>query len=178
MVAGNGEPQRQFGSMTDTYSRGDLRRCAVEAVVAKLKRRFFAEQIEAVVGGTSDIERLAEQPGATCEFTGWRGGRQFAIECHGFEAKQGFKGADEDASGHAFRLAGDIHTKVHAIDEIDIGVPGLAEHYAVSVCDAAKAVRCRVGGRGDVRSQIGLNLDYASGKPACFGPMGEELTEQ
>ena len=127
--------------------------------------------------GAGDGEGLAEFAWAAGEFCAGDVGCELAVEGHFRQAEQGFERADEDGAGHAFRLAGDVDAVVHAVDEVDVGVAGFAEHDGVAGRDAAKAVGGRVGD-GAVRAVVGFDFDDATGEPAVCGAPGEELAEQ
>ncbi len=90
-----------------------------------------AGYVEAVFG-QGDTEGLAETAGSGAEEIWFGGGGEAAEAGHGFEAGDGLEGADEDSSGLAVGLAGEVEAVVHAVDEVDVGEAGRAEEYRVA----------------------------------------------
>jgi len=180
--------------VADADSGSDFDWAGRPRVISKLQRRARIEQIEAVMSCAGDCKRPAQaawtsgEPGIESGIesgvesgveSGICGVRwQLAIDGHRFASQDRFQSADEDATGFAFRLAGDIDAVIHAIDEIDVGVTRRPEHYAIARRNTAKAVGRRVWRGSDVRAQVGFHLDNASREPACVGAMGEQLAKQ
>jgi len=159
-IAGERESQWKVGGMADADSGRDIDGAGKKVVLAELQWRAWAEQVHAVVIRAGDGEGLAKFAWAAGEFGARGAGCELAVQGHFRLAEHGFEGADEDGAGQAFRLAGDVDAVVHAVDEVDIGVAGLAEHDGVAGRDAAEAVGCGVGD-GAVRAVVGFDLDDA-----------------
>ena len=66
----------------------------------------------------------------------------------------GSSGADQDASRAALRLGDHVQALVHAVDEVHVGVAGLAEHHASAGSDAAPGMRCAI-----LKAQVGFRFD-------------------
>jgi hypothetical protein len=92
---------------------------------------------------------------------------------HGFEAVEGIEGADEDSSGFAGTMRGDVEAVVHAVDEVDIGVSGWAEEDCVVGSEAAGRVGCRVD-----EAEVGFDFDDAGGEAFALEVADEELAEE
>src|SRR5690606_26803981 len=84
--------------------------------------------------GNGDAQRLAELAGAGAELAV---GETAAALLHLEQAILGFEGADQHG---AARLADDIQAPVNAIDPVDIGVSGRAEHGRVARGGAIEAM--------------------------------------
>ena len=63
-----------------------------------------------------------------------------------------------------------VHAPVHAVGEVDVGVPGRAEHHRVARGAAPVGVRGRVAGRAGVR----LDLGDPDGDPAGVQPAAQQ----
>jgi len=148
-----------------------------ETVVEKLKRGGGIEQVESVVGGAREGERLAEAAGAGGKLAGRCIGRKTAVEGHLGEAGQGLQGANQYAAGGAFDLAGDIHAEITAVDGIDIGMAWGAEDDAVPRRGAAIGMSGRVGWIV-VRAEVGFDFDNATSKDAGSGFVRKDFPEQ
>ena len=85
----------------------------------------------------------------------FRGGTAAA---HGGDSSDRFQGANQDTAGLADRLRDEVQAFVHAVDEIDVGVAGLIEHYAGAIGDAAPGMSGAV-----VDAQVGFHFDDSSG---------------
>jgi len=96
----------------------------------------------------------------------------FSRSRHFLCAEERFERAEEDRSGLAFRLTGNIQAVVIAVDEIDVGVAGWAEENGGAGGIASSGV-----GGGIGFSEIGLNLDDAAEK-GNFPVPHEHLAEE
>ena len=186
-MAGNGKSQRQVGSVADADPGCDGDRLGLPFVLTQLQGGIGIEQIEAIVLGTGDGKRSAKASGAAgelaccgfdCAFGCWIVHGDTSIDGHCFDAQHRFEGADEDAAGFAFWLAGHIDAVVHSVDEVHVCVTGRPEHDLVSGRDSAKAVRRGIGSLGDVGAQVGLYFDDAPGEPAGWGARSKQLAEK
>lgn len=182
-MAGQGKAQGQIDGVADADAGRNEDLCDGEAIVADLEGRGGPEQVQAVVRGAGESERLAEASGAAGELTGGhflvRFGGESAIGSHLRESQNGFKGAEEDAAGLALGLAADVHAEVSAIDGVDVGVAGGAEEDAVAWGGAAMGVRRGVG-RLVVRAEVSLHLHNAAddGLGAGVRHVHQQLAEQ
>jgi hypothetical protein len=95
-----------------------------------------------------------------------------AAPTHDLHSGERFQGAQQHSPGDARRIRRDVEAVVHAVREVDIGVPGRAEHDGVAGGTATEGVRRRIGFAG-----VGLGLDDPAGKQA-FGGAKEEDTPQ
>jgi len=77
---------------------------------------------------------------------------------HGFEAVDWIEGSDEDSSGFAGKMRGDVETVVHAVDEVDIYVSGWTEEDGIAGSEAAGCVGCRVD-----EAEVGFDFGDAGG---------------
>lgn len=156
------ETERQVGGLADADAGRDEDMAEGETVVAHLERRGGIEEIEAVVRGPREGERLAEAAGAGGEQARGGAGREAAVQGHSSEAGEGFEGAEQDAAAPAFYFAGEIHAVVAAVDEVEIGVAGGTEENAVARGGTAMGVGRGVSER-IVRAEVGFDFDDAAG---------------
>ena len=76
-----------------------------------------------------------------------------------------------------FRLAGNVQAEVHAVNRIDISVPGQPEQHLVARRWSAMCVRRRVR-RIVVRAEIRLHLHNPAGDDSCRAAMDKQLAQQ
>ena len=110
------------------------------------------------MGGPGDIESLTETAGASSEELGFGVVGKAAEVGHGFEAVDWIEGSDEDSSGFAGKMRGDVETVVHAVDEVDIYVSGWTEEDGIAGSEAAGCVGCRVD-----EAEVGFDFGDAGG---------------
>lgn len=121
----------------------------------------------------SDVESLTETAGASGEEL-WFGVVGKAAEIgHGFEAVDWIEGSDEDSTGVAGKMRGDVEAVVHAVDEVDIDVSGWAEENCVAGSETAGCVGCR----GD-EAEVGFDFGDAGGEAIALQVADEELAEE
>lgn len=176
-MAGQGEAQRQVYGVADADADGDERFAKGAAVVADLKRRAGAGEVEAVVGSAGEAEGPAQAAGAGGEHARLHVCSEAAIGCHGIEAGDGFERAQQDAAGLTFDFATDIGAEVLAIDAVDIRMARRAEQDLV----ARRGAAIGVGGgvrSGVVRSEVGLDLHDAAGEGAGGSAVHQQLVEE
>jgi hypothetical protein len=92
---------------------------------------------------------------------------------HGFEAVDWIEGSDEDSSGFAGKVRGDVETVVHAVDEVDIYVSGWAEEYCVAGSETAGGVGCRVD-----EAEVGFDFGDPGGEARALEVADQELAEE
>jgi len=92
---------------------------------------------------------------------------------HGFEAVDWIEGSDEDSSGFAGKMRGDVETVVHAVDEVDIYVSGWTEEDGIAGSETAGCVGCRVD-----EAEVGFDFCDAGGKAFALEIADEELAEE
>lgn len=136
----------------------------VHGVLALSDEQGVARQVGTVVLA-GDCERLAEFAGAVCQSLCVV--TKFAHLLFAFNRDDA---PNQDAFPGAFGLRHSIHVPVHAVDEVDVGVPTRAKHDLVSLGLAAEGVGGVVCG-----AQVALGLGYLAdqggtaqllGKPA------------
>jgi len=127
-----------------------------ETVVEDAQGRFGAGYVEAVLG-EGDSKGFAEAAGTGAEEPRLYGRWQAAKASHGFKSCYWLEGADEDAAGFAFWLAGEVQTVVHSVDEIDVGETGRAEEYGVARGFSDEGMRGRIG-----EAKVGFDFGDAS----------------
>ena len=143
-----------------------------KAVVEYAQRRFGAGYVEAVFG-EGNSQGFAEATGTGAEELRFYGRWESAKACHGFKSCYWLEGADEYAAGFAFRLAGEVQTVVHSVDEIDVGETGRAEEYGVARGFSDEGMRGRIG-----EAKVGFDFGDASGEALAVEITGDELAEQ
>jgi len=92
---------------------------------------------------------------------------------HFFHAGERFEGAEQNASGLAFRFAGDVETVVGAVDEIDVGVAGWSEQDG----SAGGVAGGGVGG-GIVLAEVGFDFDDAGGERGFSAFTNQHLAQE
>jgi hypothetical protein len=92
---------------------------------------------------------------------------------HGFEAVDWIERSDEDSSGFAKKMRGDVETVVHAVDEIDIYVSRWAEENCVAGSETAGCVGCRVD-----EAEVGFDFGDSGGEALALEIADEELAEE
>ncbi len=92
---------------------------------------------------------------------------------HGFEAVDWIEGSDEDSSGFAGKMRGDVETVVHAVDEVDVYVSGWAEEDCVAGSETAGRVGCRVD-----EAEVGFDFGDAGGEALALEVADEKLAEE
>jgi hypothetical protein len=70
-------------------------------------------------------------------------------------------------------MRGDVETVVHAVDEVDIYVPGWAEEYCVAGREAAGCMGCWVD-----EAEIGFDFDDSGGEALAVEIADEKLAEE
>jgi hypothetical protein len=80
----------------------------------------------------------------------------FAV--HGGDSRDWLERANQNTTGLAWGLADEVEAFVHAVDEIDVGVAGFAEHDAGAIGDAAPTMSSAV-----VDAQVGFHFYDPSG---------------
>ena len=120
-----------------------------------------------------DVECLTETAGASGEEFGFCVVGKAAEVGHGFEAVDWIEGSDEDSSGFAGKVCGDVETVIHAVDEVDIYVSGWAEEDCVAGSETAGGVGCRVD-----EAEVGFDFCDAGGKAFALEIADEELAEE
>ena len=176
-VGMDSETERQIGGVADADAGRNEDMAHAKAVVAHLERRGRIKEIEAVVRGPREAERLAEAAGAGGEQVRSGVGRKAAVAGHPIETCEWVKRANEDAAPKARCFARDVHAVVAAVDEVEIGVAGGAEENAIARSGAAMRVGGGVGAR-IVRAEVGFDLDDAAGEQAGAGAMGKYFAEE
>jgi hypothetical protein len=185
-VAGNDEtkgPIEGFVGLVDADAGGHQRLGDGESVVAHLKSGLAIRQIQSVVAGAQDTHCLAEAAGAGGQLAGeadWgsrSGLGQSAVAGHLFLSGDGFERADQYAASLPPGLTRNVHAGVAAIDDIDVGIAGVAEKHQVTRSGPAVGVGGGVG-RIIVRAEIGLGFHDAAGEEAGVGSMDQELAQQ
>src|SRR5579864_2404585 len=159
------ESQRPIGAMPDAdaggnadaqrfWKRGRVNRqgafCKIGSVVAAAYAQS-QRQLARTIGQIFDAARSGSAP------------------LHARDSLQRFHGAEQNASGAAFRLGHHVQALVHAVDEVHIGVAGLAEQHARARSDAAPGVR-----RPVLETQVGFRLD----DPAGSRPVHQDGSQQ
>ena len=92
---------------------------------------------------------------------------------HGFETVDWIEGSDEDSSGFAWQMRGDVETVVHAVDEVDIYVSGWAEEDCVAGSETAGCVGCRVD-----EAEVSFDFGDAGSEAFALEVADEELAEE
>ena len=82
--------------------------------------------------------------------------------CHCLQPGERFERAEQDASGAAFTLAGDIQAIVISVNEIDVGVPRWTEQDGVAQGLAAVGMGC-----GVFVAEVGFDFDDAGSETRC-----------
>src|SRR5438093_11068284 len=100
--------------------------------------------------GTPDLAWTAEQLGLRS---------MVALRSHEVDAGQRLQSAEKDCSGRTAPLGCDIQAVVHPIAEVDVGIPGRAEHDRVASGSTSEGVGSGVG-----RPRVRLRLDDPSGQ--------------
>jgi hypothetical protein len=126
------------------------------AIVLNLQIRIGGSQVGSVVTLAGYSEGATQPAGAG------GGGSQTANRLN--RAKQ-------NAASPALRLAGDVQAKVHAIDEIDIGMTRWAEQHRVSCSLAGKGVRSRIG-----LAKVSFQFDDAAYHPSCYQQLSQQFS--
>ena len=88
---------------------------------------------------------------------------------HFLHAGERFEGAEQNASGTAFGLAGDIEAVVVAVDEVNVGVARRPEQNR----GAGGVAGGGVGG-GIVLAEVGFDFDDAGGETEIWAPLPVE----
>lgn len=153
-----------------------------ESIIANLEAGAGRGEIEAVVAGADDGERLAEAAGARRELRGEAAGQgtgpvKAAVADHLLDSRDWLQGTNEHATGLAFGFAGDVHAEVAAVDGVDVGVTGVAEEDFVARSGATMGVGSGVDGVV-VGAKVGFDLDDAAGDYALIGLVNQDLAEQ
>src|ERR1700739_3032355 len=126
--------------MPDADARSDQDFADRTAVVAHLQRRSGAGDVEGVVDGPGEPQRLAKPAGAGGKLArqraGGRPGRKTVYAqapVRGPEVDSGnrFQGAEQHATGLPLSFATDVHAEITPIDRIDVGMAGRAEEDPV-----------------------------------------------
>jgi len=93
--------------------------------------------------------------------------------CHFFQAYEWFQGTNEDASGFANAIAGNIEAIVSAVDEVHVGIPRRTEEDRGTGGIAGGGVS-----GGIVDSEISLDFDDAAGEAISGGVAHQNFAEK
>ena len=163
------EAEGEVFGFADAYAGGGGDGGGAEAVVEHAEGGTGAGYVK-IVFGQGDAHGLAEAAGAGAEELWVCGGWEAPEAGHRFEAGYGLEGADEDAAGLAFGLAGEVEAVVHAVDEVDVGEAGRPEEDCVARGFADEAVG---GGVGE--AEVGFDFGDAAGEALAVEGAGDEL---
>ncbi len=172
VFVGHEEAEGHVDGFGDAYAGGGDDGGWAEAVVEDAEGGFGAGDVD-VVFGEGDAQGLAETAGAGAEELRLYGDGEAAEARHRFKACNGLEGADEDAAGLAFGLAGEVEAVVHAVDEVDVGESGRAEEDGVAGGLADEAVGGWVG-----EAEVGFDFGDAAGEALAVEGAGDELAEE
>lgn len=180
---GDGKAQRPVNRVLDADARSDQDFGDRAAVVAYLERRGTAGQVEGIVNGAGESQRLAETAG-----TGGELARQFAVHQaaihkignsqapvrgHPFDSGYRLQGAQEHATCFSLDFATDVHAEITAINGINISVAGGAEEHPVSRSGPAMRVGGWIG-RVVVRAHVRFDFDNS----ACDQARARKVRQQ
>ena len=176
-MTGQDETQGQIRCMPDTDADRDKRLLRWAAVVAELKDGRGGSEIETVMRGSSESQCLTESAGAGGQQAVRRLRVKTAICRHQVQAHHWFERPEEDRACEALGFTADVHAEMHAIDSVEVGVPGGAEE------DGVARGRSAMGVRGPVRrivvgAKVSLYFHDAPGDDAVRRPMYQQLAEQ
>ncbi len=148
-----------------------------ESVVNDLQRRALAGEVEPIVLCTRKAEGLAKTRRTRGEQAGLTIRRKTAVARHRVKASHWFERAEEDSTGHAIGLTGDVEAVVLAVDGVNVRVTRRTEENDVARRGTAISVGCGIRWIV-VRTEVGFNLDDAAGKDFAPDAMDEEFAEQ
>src|SRR5271156_3122647 len=126
--------------LADTYPRRDQNIASSKAVVLNLQVGLLRGQIGAVITLPGRPEGQTEPPWPGSQRDD-AGGVQSAIPRHGPQTADGLQRPEQDAARSALPLAGNVQAKIHAVNEIDVGVARRSKEHSVSCRLARKSVR-------------------------------------
>jgi hypothetical protein len=176
-VSMKSKSKRPVDRMLDTDAHGDEHFRDATAVVADLKGRRSAGDIEAIVRHPCQSHGLA-QTTRSCGQEAWCGPRwQAAIDRHQVRAGNGFEGAQQHTAGKPFGLTANIHAKVAAVDAVDIRMSSGTKENGVPRGGTAMRVGRWVR-RIIVRTKISLRLNDSACRDAGLAAVDQELSEQ
>src|SRR5690606_37735251 len=127
------------------------------AVAGNADAAVVADQV-GTIELAGDAQGLGELAGAVGEVV--VAARAWTQGAHRLDAGDRLERADQHADPFAHLAAHGVGAPVHAVGEVDVHVPGLAEHGGVARGLAAVGVRGGVLG-----AAVGLDLDDAAGAP-------------
>ena len=140
------------------------------AVVSDPKAAGGIGEVAGVVASAGDAEGFGEASGTAGEFRQIARVADFEVTGlgHLFDSAKRFQGAEEDASGATFGLAGDVEAVVIAVNEVDVGMAGSAEEDGVAQGFSGGGVGGRV-----FYAEVGFDFDDA-GAEIGFGSLAHE----
>ena len=92
---------------------------------------------------------------------------------HSLQAVQGLQGAEKHAAGTTLPLAGNVQAVMHAVDEVDVGMPRRPEEDGVSCRFAGEGMGGSVG-----LAKVGFDLDNAAHPRLLGSGSHQQLSQQ
>jgi hypothetical protein len=168
-VAGDDKAGRTVRVFGDPDPGCDQDFAGYKAVILNLQVGFARGKIGAVIPLPRHPEGLAQASGAGSQ--GGNFGRSHTSgPRHYLQAADRFQRPKQDAAGKTIRLAGDIQAKIHAVDEVDVGMPRGPKKNGVSRRFAGKRVRRRIG-----LAEVSFYLDNTSHHLPSYQQLTQKL---